>query len=201
MSFVISTAAEPVKDVENFRFIYVAPDNTMNQQGLIDALVDHYNHIVMDETPAIFYLSFKPEPVIVKMNTGNGDNPEDFESQLLYTLRQTMAYSVTPDVDRANILKLLAENDFVDEDNKPTVDDMEFDFHVGKSFWDAGNNESIIAAIYFDIDAKKYIEDNKMHFNVIFRCPPSRGNIDRETPFGLMNLDDINEVVIPSVRD
>lgn len=210
MSFTMSVSAQddfggdtpqPTMDVEKFRFIYVAPDNFMSQQGLIDALLDHHNHIVSEESPAIFYLSFKPEPVVVKINTGKDDNPDAFESDLLYTLRQSMAYNVTPDVDRANILNLLNEYDFVDENNKLMVQDMEFDFHVGKSFWDAGNNESVISAVYFDINAKKFIEDGKMQFNVIFRCPPSRGTLNRETPFGEMNLDDINVTVIPRVQD
>lgn len=191
----------PATEAQKFRFIYVAPDNTMSQKGLIEALVDHHNHIVSEDSQAIFYLSFKPEPIIVKINTGTGDNPDDFESELLYTLRQTMAYNVTPDLDRANILRLLNENDFVDEKNNFIKDNFEFDFHVGKSFWDSGSNESVIAAIYFDIDAKKYIEDGKMQFNVIFRCPPSKGTLNRETPFGEMNLDDINVTVIPRVQD
>lgn len=192
---------EPTMDARKFRFIYVAPDDYMSQKGLIEALTDHYNHIVMEGSPAIFYLSFKPEPVVVKFNTGNGDNPDEFESELLYTLRQTMSYNVAPELDRTNILKLLNENDFMDENNEFIHENMEFDFHVGKSFWDAGNNEAIIAAIYFNVDAKKYIEDNKMQFNVIFRCPPSKGTLNRENPFGAMNFDDINATVIPSVQD
>lgn len=198
---VFDDGLEPTIEARKFRFIYVAPDNFMSQQGLIEALTDHYNHIVAEESPAIFYLSFKPEPVIVKLNTGNGDNPDEFESELLYTLRQSMSYNVTPDLDRTEILRLLNENDFVDENNRFIHDNMEFDFHVGKSFWDSGNNEAIIAAIYFDTDAKKYIDDNKMQFNVIFRCPPSKGTLNRETPFGEMNFDDINATVIPSVQD
>ncbi len=186
---------------QKFRFIYIAPDNLMSQKGLIEAIVDHHNHIIAEESPAIFYLSHQPEPIVVKLNTGAGDNPDDFESELLYALRQSMAYSVTPDVDRDNIMKILQENDFVDENDNVIHDNIEFDFHVGKSFWDAGNNETILAAIYFNIDAKKYIDKNKMQFNVIFRCPPSKGTLNRESPFGIMNLDDINTIVIPRVQD
>ncbi len=198
---VIAYGPEPTMEPQRFRFIYVAPDNNMSQNGLIEALVDHHNHIMAEESPAIFYLSYKPDPIIVKINTGKGDNPDDFESELLYTLRQSMSYNVTPDFDRSNILNLLNENEFIDENGKFIYENLEFDFHVGKVFWDSGNNESVIAAIYFNINAKKYIEEDKIQFNVIFRCPPSKGTLDRETPFGELNFDDINEIVIPRVQD
>ncbi len=199
---VTATDIEPELEAPKFRFIYVAPDNNMSQQGLISALQDHYNHIVSeDDSPAIFYLSFRPEPIIVKFNTGEGDNPEDFEGELLNTLRHSMSYNVTPDFDRDKILEIMRENNFVTDDGAEKYSDIELDFHVGKAFWDAGNNEAIIAPVFFSLNAAKYIEDGKMQFNVIFRCPPSKGSINRETPFGTMNLDDINQIVIPRVTD
>ncbi|MDE6304645.1 MAG: hypothetical protein K2M01_07465 [Paramuribaculum sp.] len=188
-------------EAQKFRFIYVAADNNMSQQGLIEALTDHYNHIVHDEIPAIFYLSFRPEPIIVKFNTGDGDNPDDFESEFLYTLRQSMSYNVTPDYDRNKILEIMNENNYVTDDGFKKYENIELNFHVGKAFWDAGNNEAIIAPVFFGIDAAKHIADKKMQFNVMFRCPQSKGSFDRDVPFGTMNLDEINQIVIPRVTD
>lgn len=184
-----------------FRFIYVAPDNNMSQQSLITDLTDHYNHIISEESSAIFYLSFRPEPVIVRFNTGKDDNPDDFESELLYTLRQTMSYNVAPDYDRARIMEIMDENSYEDEDGVRKYSDIELDFHVGKTFWDSSNNESIIAPVFFYLDAAKHIADKTMQFNVMFHCPPSKGTFNRDTPFGTMNPDNINQIVIPRVTD
>lgn len=192
---------EPEIESQKFRFIYVAPDNNMSQQGLIEALNDHYNHIMHEDSPAIFYLSFGTNPIIVKFNTGNGDNPDDFESELIYTLNRSMSCNVTPDYDRRKIQDILNENNFVREDGFKRYEDIEVDFHVGKVFWDSGYNEAIIAPVFFGINAAKYIEDKKMQFNVMFRCPQSKGSFNRDVPFGEMNLDDINHIVIPRVTD
>lgn len=192
---------EPEMEAQKFRFIYVAPDNNMSQQGLINDLIDHYNHIVSEESPAIFYLSFRPEPVIVRFNTGKDDNPDDFEGELLYTLRQSMSYNVTPDYDRDAILEIMDKNNFLNEDGQKQYEEIELDFHVGKTFWDSGNNEVIIAPVFFDLNAAKYIADKKMQFNVMFRCPQSKGSFNRDMPFGTMNPDEINQIVIPRVTD
>lgn len=183
-----------------FRFIYVAPDANMSQQQLIAALNDHRNHVVSDESPAIFYLPSAEQPLIVKFNL-DGSNEDDFDGQLLYNLRETMSWPVNTNFDRKKILELLTEYDFVDSDGNFKYEKVEMIFHVGKKFWDRGNNEAIIAALFFELNASKYIESGKMQFNVFFRCPPSKGSLDREKPFGDMNLDDINQRVIPKVEN
>lgn len=183
-----------------FRFIYVAPDANMSQQQLIAALNDHRNHIVSDESPAIFYLPSAEQPLVVKFNM-DGSNEDDFEGQLMYNLRETMSWPVNANFDRKKIMELLTEYDFMDSDGNFKYEKVELNFHAGKTFWDRGNNEAIIAALFFELNAAKYIENGKMQFNVFFRCPPSKGSLDREKPFGDMNLDDINQRVIPKVED
>ena len=189
-----------VKEKQVFRFIYIAPDNNMSQQQLLAALNDQRNHIVSEGSPAIFYLVSNDNPIVVKFNM-EGDNSEEFESQLLYGLRQTMSWNVEAPFDRKNICKMLGEYDYVDASGNIKYERVELNFHVGKTFWDRGNNESVIAALFFELNAAKYIEDKRMQFNVYFRCPPSKGVLDRDHPFGAMNLDDINQYVIPRVED
>lgn len=183
-----------------FRFIYVAPDNNMSQQQLLAALNDHRNHIVMEKSPAIFYLVSNNNPVVVKFNM-EGDNSDEFDDSFLYNLRQSMSWNVDAGFDRKNILSMLTQSDFVDKSGEFNYDNVEFDFHVGKTFWDYGNNETVIAALFFELNAAKYMDEGRMQFNVFFRCPPAKGTLNRENTFGEMNLDNINQYVIPKVDD
>lgn len=183
-----------------FRFIYVAPDNTMTQQRLLADLENHRNYVVSEGSPAIFYLASSHDPIIVKFNLDE-DNSNDFDSQLLGYLKQSMSTNVEAAYDRQRIMELFGQYNFLDDEGFMNYKRVELNFHVGKSFWDFRNNESVISALFFELNAKKYVADEKMQFNVFFRCPPSRGSFDREKPFGDINLDDINEVIIPQSTD
>ncbi len=189
-----------VQKKQTFRFIYVAPDNAMTQQRLFAALNDHRNHIANEGAPAIFYLASGNSPIIVKFNLAN-DNKADFENELLYYLKQSMSTKVEASYDRRRIMELINQYDFIDEKGELKYEKTEFDFHVGKAFWDRGNNEAIIGSLFFGLNAAKYINEGRMQFNVFFRCPTSKGSFDRDLPFGNLNLDNINQTIIPQTED
>ena len=191
------------KDEQIFRFVYVAPDNTMTQQRLLADLEDYRNHVVSEGSPAIFYLAAGQDPVIVKFNLGD-DNSEDFDSQLMGYLRQSMSTNVEAGYDRQRILELFTRYNFLNEGGQIAYKQVQLNFHAGKTFWNSGNNETVIGALFFELNAAKFIGDEngeKMQFNVFFRCPPSRGDFDHEKPFGYINLDGINDKVIPQTKD
>ena len=194
MSIEDSDLSQTSGNKQTFRFVYIAPDNNMSQQQLLADLNNHRNYVVLEGSPAIFYLVSNNDPLIVKFNM-SGDNSDEFENQLLYNLRQTMSWSVDANFDRQKILSLFRQYDFIDNSGELVFDKVEFDFHVGKTFWDRGNNEAVIAALFFELNAAKYLDENRMQFNVFFRCPPSKGTYDGEKPFGEMNLDDINSLI------
>jgi hypothetical protein len=112
-----------------------------------------------------------------------------------------MSTKVEANYDRQRIMELLSQYDFVDEEGNCHYGKTEFDFHVGKSFWDRNNNEAVIGSLFFGLNAAKYMDEGQMLFNVFFRCPPSKGGIDREVPFGVQNVDNINHRVIPQAVD
>lgn len=206
LTLALSAMAQEETDIDDgnenkiFRFVYVAPDNTMTQQRLLADLNDHRNHVVSEGSPAIFYLASGHDPIVVKFKLDD-DNSDDFESQMLGFLKQSMSTNVEASYDRQHIRELLSQYDFIDEEGNLTYKKMEFDFHVGNTFWSLHNNETVIAALFFEMNIAKYMEDDKVQFNVYFRCPPSRGDYNREKPFGELNPDNINERVIPQSTD
>lgn len=201
MSFPVSAQDEAEgDDAKTFRFIYVAPDNAMSQQRLLADLMNHRNYAVSEGSPAIFYLASSHDPVIVKFNLPD-DNSDDFDSQFLGYLKQSMSVNVEASYDRQRILELFRQYNFIDDEGRMNYKKVEINFHAGKQFWEFHNNESVIGALYFELNARKYVKEDKMQFHVFFRCPPSRGSLDREKPFGDINLDNINENVIPQSTD
>lgn len=198
------TAESETVEKKTFRFIYVAPDNTMTQQRLLAALNNHRNYIVSEGSPAIFYLASGDNPIIVKYNLDDEsveDSDNLFEKELLYYLKQSMSTNVEAGFDRQKIMELISQYDFIDEDGELSYKMTEFDFHVGKSFWDRGNNEAVIGSLFFALNAAKYMNEGQLQFNVFFRCPSSKGSFDRDKPFGQLNFDDINRRIIPQTED
>ena len=188
------------EEKQTFRFVYVAPDNTMTQQRLFSALNNHRNHVVNEGSPAIFYMATGNNPIIVKFNLED-DNHNDFESEMLYYMKNSMSTKVEASFDRQKIIELINQYDFIGEGGELKYDKTEFDFHVGKTFWDQGNNEAVIGSLFFGLNAAKYINDGRMQFNVFFRCPTSKGSFDRDNPFGNLNFDGINQKIIPQTED
>lgn len=142
--------------------------------------------------PVIIYLSRGiEEPVILKANTEENFDPEQarltFEKNILDRLNDGV-YSIDGNYDKNNILELLRETDFVDQNGIPKYYETTFDFHVGQDYWDSLNNESVLASLFFELNIAKYMEQNQgFHFNVF--CPRNI-NFKQESAFGSLNPDD-----------
>lgn len=171
----------------SFSLVYIAQDASMPIQEIEKKLMTAWNRSVQDG-PTIFYLSRGREnPIIVKVNTEKEDNRDDYDNVLIPAIKQDIPYSVDGPHDKQRLLELLRENAIVAPDGTPLYKETYFDFHVGQDFWTAGYNESVIAALFFELDIKKHIADN-FHFNVF--CPRSIKYNEDTGPFGLLNPDD-----------
>ena len=187
---VEETVAMPAS--QSFSFVYIAQDATMNIQEIEKKLQTAWNRGVM-EGPTIFYLSRgMDDPIVVKVNVEGDDNRADYESKLLPSINQDIAYSVDGVRDKQGILDLLGMYNFLSEDGMPLYKETNFDFHVGQDFWTAGNNEAVLAALFFELDIKKHIAD-EFHFNVF--CPRTVTYNEDEGPFGILNPDDSRRYV------
>ena len=166
-----------------FQFVYIAQDHSMNVQALLDKLRDDYNHAIMDG-PTIFYFSRGTSPLIVKVNFPD-DNRVEFEETLLPKVTEQESPSVDGNIDKKQIIALLRDNNFV-------YRRTDFKFYVGQSFWTMGNNEAVIASLYFVLDIINYIGDETFNLNVY--CPRNI-ELGNNTPFGVVNPDGINDEI------
>lgn len=177
---------------QSFSFVYIAQDASMNIQEIEKKLQTAWNRGVI-EGPTIFYLSRgMDDPIVVKVNIENDDNRKDFEEKLLPSINQDIGYSVDGNRDKQRILDLLGTYSFLSEDGSPLYKETNFDFHVGQDFWTAGNNEVVLAALFFELDIKKHIAD-EFHFNVF--CPRTVTYNEDAGPFGVLNPDDCRRYV------
>lgn len=187
-----TTSSDVSPASQSFSFVYIAQDATMSIQEIEKKLQAAWNRAVM-EGPTIFYLSRGiDDPIIVKVNFEGEDNREDFDNKLMPSINQEISYSVDGTRDRQRILDLLNFHHFVSNDGAPLYKETNFDFHVGQDFWSAGNNEVVLAALFFDLDIKKHIGD-EFHFNVF--CPRTVTYDEDAGPFGILNPDDCRRYV------
>jgi len=175
---------------QTYRFVYVALDTSIPLQALLKDLQDAYNHALL-EGPAIFYLANGSDPIVVKVNLSD-DNRDDFDGRLMNWLRQNTASSVDGLFDKNRIQELLQNDNFINEEKNLIYGNVDFEFHVGQSFWTMSNNEVLIASLFFELDLSYYLANDRFSFNVI--CPRSI-EIDERAPFGVLNPDNINEII------
>ena len=172
---------------QSFSLVYIAQDASMPIQEMEKKLQTAWNRAVQNG-PTIFYLSRgREEPVIVKVNINGEDNRADYENVLIPAINQAMTYTVDGPFDKQNILSLLEKHQFLSAEGTALYRETNFDFHVGQDFWMSGNNEAVIASLFFELNIKKYIAD-EFHFNVF--CPRTVTYHEDAGPFGYLNPDD-----------
>ena len=179
---------------KHFYFVYIAPDRAVNKQTLSEELKKTVESIRSNNDPAIFYLANGSEPVIVKFNLGE-DNNADYEVKIDYMIKNNSLWKINVPNDLKYIHEQLKKNDYLDASGHFFYNVTEFDFHVGKDFWDQKCNEKLIGRLFYELNAAQYINNPSFRFNVFFYCPPAEDNYDRENKFGELNPDGINQKV------
>lgn len=202
---VISMKAQDIEETstdvtpeQSFSFVYIAQGNgeEMPIQEMERKLETSWSAI--QRGPVIFYLSRGMDtPMILKANM---DEYADLEKErekfdeMIASLREGIQYSVDGAHDKQRILELLQEHDFVNEKGIPRYVSTNFEFHVGQDFWDFGNNETVIASLFFELNISQYIKYGyDFHFNVF--CPRRLTWNETEGPFGILNPDECRRYI------
>lgn len=176
-----------------FRFVYVAPDLAMDVNSLEKDLKTAHDYAMVNDDPAIFYLAGYEKPVIVEINIGK-NNADDYEDVFIWQIRKNKSWNVE-NSDRKIVLDLLQKYNLFNAEGNLNWQRTIISFHVGRDFWEGEKNKTLIAPLFFDINAAKYIDDGNLQFNVNIYCPPNYDKFSTEPPFGGLNPDGINEKV------
>lgn len=208
-----------------FRFIYVAHDDGCldDPQLLLNALLNIKNNIDHgQDDPSIFYLSNgvpyddsrkrwvqregdleridtvqmdAGTPIVIKMYV-SGDNRDEFQNGFLGTIQDKTRHEVKPEIDLDNILYILQDADFLDENNNLRYGSVSFDFFVHTRFWEQNLHEKLIAALYFVLGADRF-DETKFKFNIHHMiADKNKRPAYWETPkanFGDWNISNIND--------
>lgn len=180
---------------QTFKFIYVAFDEGMNRDELSKSLKRHYEGL--GDEPAVFYYASSGRPIVVKCNM-EGDNRNDFENIILRNINNNNAGASVwdPQSDREKILSIFNQANCMDSLGKSNYEKIEFEFHVGSSFWKKGCNESLIAALFFELNVAQHLKDGTMGFHVYYHAYEKY----KGKPYGELNLDNINELATPILQ-
>ena len=210
------------KDSEKvFRFIYIAHDGeSMSDDLLLQGLSVIKRNIDEGQfDPSIFYLSNgisyeESDKILRKQGQGDlnymdttvirigtpivigmdilGNNQDDYEKKLLGGIQNTISHDVNTDVDLENILHILRDADFLDENDNIKYGKVSFEFFIHPRFWEQRLHEKLIAALYFVLDAQKYdIRFNIHHMISDVSNRPSYWK-SQKANFGPWNISDIN---------
>lgn len=169
---------------QSLEFYYIAHDRTTPVDDLCGILEEVFETADQYEDYAvIFYLPNYDEPIVVKVNLP-GDNRNDFKN-LISDLRLKPSHQIYANDDYANIVALINEHDFIDENGRPRYSSVQFYWYVNPDFWLFLNNEELIGALYFNLELSKY----KGYVTTqIWHARDDGLKVDEKYPFGTKNL-------------
>ena len=102
---------------KDLTIVYIAHTTDVPLAKLTEKLEEHYRNGVQFSNEVIFYLSNGSEPYIVKVNT-KGQNKDDFEAEIIDELWAKRSHDIDPFSDVENIINIVNDNDFIDENGK-----------------------------------------------------------------------------------
>lgn len=171
---------------KSFEFYYIAHDGKTNFSELCNRLYEVYEDALSNEDYAvIFYMPNYDEYIDVRVNLPDS-NPDDFE-KIISELRIKVAHDNSTEVDYAAIMDLINKYDFVDDEGTHTYTSVLFCWYVNPTFWSCGNNESLIAKLYFTLELGNYTEYVESQFWHT-RDDGLEKLVDRRYPFGRKNV-------------
>ena len=143
-------------------------------------------------------VTLRGTPMVIKMFMPD-DNRNDFEEKFLREIQDNRAHYVFPYKDLSNILQILQEADFLDDNNQLKYNEVIFDFYVHPSFWQQDFHKQVIAALYFVLDADKYGIRFNIH-HMISSGNPKPSYWDDKADFGPWNISNINNATKVRLR-
>lgn len=170
---------------KSLEFYYIAHDRTTPVGDLCQRLEEVYETALSyDDFAVIFYLpNSYSDPFVVKINL-DGDNRDDFK-KIISELRLKSSHEIYADVDHENILNLMNEYDFIDDQGNPTYSTVLFCWYVNPDFWRFQYNEKLIASLYFNLELDKF----QGYVNTeVWHAAGDGLKVDRQYPFGTKNM-------------
>lgn len=167
-------------NAQKLQFCYIAHDGGLNIDKLLGYLGDIHRLAQIDD-PCIFYLSNGDKPYIAYYNIENNHQDLSTYKEILGKLQETGELSINASTDVENIVSIFEK---IDIDNA-IYKNVEWNFFITPEYWNR-YNETIIATSYFILNIAEWKQaDFKLK---IYNVSDKRLQIDKEYPFGLLNL-------------
>ncbi|MBQ5844469.1 MAG: hypothetical protein IIW52_06405 [Alistipes sp.] len=169
---------------QELSFIYIAHDENTAVQTLINRLKEVYYDALNypEDKAAIFYLPNGEFPVVVQVNTIN-DNKQDF-GKLVDHLQTKRSHDVDRHTDLVTIQQIFNEVPIITEDGEPCFRFVDWNYYINSTFWNLGNNEYIIASLFWIFDMQPLIESMKLKVNLYYSSEYDVIPFNSESPFG-----------------
>lgn len=192
---------------ETLRFVYIAHDVDTPVDQLVQKIEQYAEDLInpvsdVDDTEyVILYLSSSSNPIITIMKSGDTDS--DNLEQLVGELYERNFHQVETDFDAEKIIDLLDKHDFLDQTGKFAMKSVKFDFYVTTSFWTMHQNESLIAKLFYVLDAKRFCDtsgeeyERGFSYSVYFPTKDAHAECveNNNSVFGEWNIDNIDNLV------
>ena len=169
-------------------FIYIAHDENTDTQALIQILKEQYENTIYypDIRATIFYLANGDEPIIVNVNTPN-DNRNEFNN-LIISLQSQISHDIIAESDVANIIQLMNDNDIITDEGESVYEYVIWSYYINSTFWKLGNNESIIAKLYFTLEMEELIKSRYLTQYIYYSKSTDKIEYNLLKPLGNKNL-------------
>lgn len=126
---------------------YIAHDHF--NEAILNKVDDIYNASAYSDTRKTYlYLANANDPIILKCDQEHQKEYEDFR----YTINSQLKHNVWPEVDVQRILKLLKEDDFIDDNGEPRYRTFTLNFYVTPSFLSYNYSETLIARLFWVLE-------------------------------------------------
>lgn len=174
---------------QKLKFAYIAHDENTAIQSLIPRL----NQMVEDATympervAVILYLPNGEEPMVIRINTGVNDNPQDYP-RMVDELQNRLSHDGISLLDCEKIIEIFDTVPLLNEDGTPHFKAVDWNYYVNASFWKLNMNESVIASLYWIMDMEQLLKDYYLNVNIYYGEQAPKLPINEELPFGEKKL-------------
>lgn len=180
---------------KHLHFVYIAHETSTPINQLCQRVQTIRNDADETGDAFILYLADGSSSLVSLHNledkTGKKRDSEDAFLNIIDALQNANSHEVSPRYDCRNLINLFEEFNFATVENQLLFKTVTLDFYVGPTFWTLGNNEKVLAHLYFSLNASAFSLDT-FSFNVF----KPKGQSIEYTPgklFGNLNVDSINK--------
>ncbi len=190
---ILSVSAQD--DSKNLHFVYIDHEVTTPVTELCEKIQQLHDDATEVDDALIVYLSDGKTSIVsftnLSDNAGKGRDTENAFLEVIAALEDANSHDVVATEDVRNIQNLFAEYNFINSDGQITYNSVIFDFYVGGSFWNLGNNEKVISHLYESFSMFN-MPRGQFSLNIY---KPKREHLQYPDgkPFGDNNVDGINE--------